>query len=354
MSGFAITSYEGKTPAIGLLSAQAASITELQTSSIVAPKTTLEINQDRYNLFLKPVENIDGQVVNKLNNISSNKQDIVSAATHANWSSNRQTYESESAARSGAESLFGDTLTSSEGMTLLTMAAATSSATYSAGIAITQIGGAEGVLDITQSTSPGSTFELIVRNVTGSFGIGSVFGPVGVITDCTSIDFVGTGRLYDDEVVLTYYPNLEPPNTSTENPFSPEQLVPLTNSNKGTGVANTSYVNALSNPGDGPVISKNLPAGLVHINSGSLNELGTVYAYSGSNSTVDTAKSNITSKRTEVSDPNNSSDVIKGDKKGYATNVWMISKSDSNLVSRKTAIQTSITILEDPQYGGPY
>ena len=133
-SGFAITSYEGKTPAIGLLSAQSESISELQNSSIQAPKTTLEINQDRYNLFLRPVQNIDDQLVKKLDSINGDKQIIADTATHAYWLSNKQTHGSESAARSAAESLFGDTLTSSEGMTRLLMIAPPVSGSVAAGL----------------------------------------------------------------------------------------------------------------------------------------------------------------------------------------------------------------------------
>lgn len=353
-SGFAITSYDGMTPAIGILSAQSGSISELQNPSIQAPKTTLEINQDRYNLFLKPVKNIDDQLVKKLNSINNDKQIIADTATHSYWLSNKKTYGSESAARSGAESIFGDTLTSSEGMTRLLMAAPLANGSVSAGIALTQLNGAAGTVAITQSYSLGSPFEIIVKSVSGAFGIGSVYSPVGVITDCTSTDFVGTGEIYDDNIILTFYPNLEPANTGTQNPLQPENLIPLTSSNEGQGVANTFYKNSLTNPGGGPVPSENLPSGVVHTTSNSPSSKGTVFAYNGSNSTVNNQISDISSKRTELSDPNSSSNVIKGDKKGYAQNVWMISKSDSDLSQRQTDIATAIAILEDPTYGGPY
>ena len=351
-SGFAITSYDGLTPAVGVLSAQSASISELQNPSIQAPKTTLEVNQDRYNLFLKPVKNIDDQIVKKLDSINNDKQIIVDTATHAYWLSNKQTYGSESAARSGAESLFGDTLTSSEGMTRLLMIAPNVSGTISAGAAVTQVNGADGTVAVTQSYSFGSPFEIIVRSVSGAFGIGSVYGPAGVITDCSSTDFVGTGQLYDDNVILTFYPNLEPADTGTDNPLQPEELIPLTGSNEGMGVANTFYKNSLTS--GGPVNSPNLPNGIVHTTSNAPSSKGTVFAYNGSNSTVNNQISDISTKRSELADPNNSSDVIKNDKKGYATNVWMISKSDSDLSQRQANIQTAIGILEDPTYGGPY
>ncbi len=353
-SGFAITSYDGLTPAIGVLSAQSESISEFQNPSIVAPKTTLEVNQDRYNLFLKPVQNIDDQLVKKLDSINNDKQIIADTATHSYWLSNKQTYGSESAARSAAESLFGDTLTSSEGMTRLVMAPTLTGGSVAAGIALTQINGASGTVAITQSYSGGSAFEIIVKSVSGAFGIGSVFGPVGVITNCTSTDFVGTGQIYDDNVILTYYPNLEPANTGTENPLQPENLIPLTGSNEGLGVANTFYKNSLTSPGSGPVPSEDLPSGVVHTTSSAPSSKGTVFAYSGSNSTVDNQISDINTKRNDLDDPNASSNVIKGDKKGYATNVWMISKSDSNLAQRQTDIATAVQILQDPTYGGPY
>ena len=347
-SGFAVTSYEGLTPAVGILSAQTQSIDELNNPSIVAPKTTFEVNQDRYNMFLEPCQNIDTEIVNKLSDITTDKSSLVNGSSHDVWLGNKQTYGSENAAKNAAETVFGDTLTESEGMTRLLMIAPSVSGTVSAGVGLTQENGAAGTVQITQSYSAGSPFEIIVRSVSGAFGIGSVYSPVGVITDCSSTDFVGTGRIYPDNVILTFYPNLEPPNDGTDNPLAPEQLPPLSSGNNGVGAANTFYRNSLTNPGSGP------NSGLVYSTS-SINDIGYVYVNgNGQTGTISNLISNIGTKRNELADPNNAVNVIKGDKKGYATNVFMLTRTNTQLSNRQANLRTAVGILEDPQYGGPY
>lgn len=347
-SGFAVTTYEGKTPAVGILSAQTQSIDELNNPSIVPPSTTLEINQERYAMFLEPCQNIDAQIVVRLNQITTDKTALVQNSSHPNWVANKQTFPSESAAQSAAETAFGDTLTESEGMTRLVMISPSTSGTVSAGAALTQVNGAAGVAQVSQSYTAGTPFELIVRDVSGNFGIGSVYSNVGVITDCSAVDFVGTGRIYSDNVILTFYPNLEPPTSGVDNPFNPENLPPLSSSNQGVGVANTFYRNSLTNPGIGP------NSGLVYSTS-SINDIGYVYLNAaGQTPTISALISNIGAERTALAEPNNAVIVIKGDKRGYAQNTHALVRTNNVLSNRQANLRTAVGILEDPQYGGPY
>lgn len=348
MPGFAVTTYEGLTPAVGILSAQSKSIDELNNSSLEAPASTLQINIDRYNLFSEPTENVDDQLVIKLDAIRTNKTSLVNTSTHAVWVGNKQTYASENDARSAAETVFGDTLTESEGMTRLLMVAPSVSGSISAGAGVSQINGAEGTIQVTQSYTAGSPFELIVRDVTGSFGIGSVFSDVGVITDCSGTDFVGTGRIYPDNVVITFYPNLEPPNSNVDNPLNPEELPLLDSGNSGVGVANTYYKNSLTTPASGP------NSGLVY-STDPVNDIGYVYVNGdGQTPTISNLIANIGTGSSDVVPPNTANDLIKNIKKGYAINVFMLSRTNTLLDQRQADLRTAVGILEDPQYGGPY
>ena len=175
-----------------------------------------------------------------------------------------------------------------------------------------------------------------------------MFGPAGVITDCSGTDFVGTGRVYPDNIILTFYPSLEPPTSGVDNPFNPEQLPPLNSGNNGVGVANTFYRNSLTNPGSGP------NSGLVYSTS-SINDIGYVYLNAaGQTSTISALISNVGAERIALADPNNAVDVIKRDKRALAQNVHALVRTGNLLTTRQANLRTAVGILEDPQYGGPY
>lgn len=345
--GFAVTSYSPYV--VGILSARVASNKELL--DLNSNQTTLGVNQERYSAILKPCEVLDGKVIDYLNDITSNKTNIVNLGSISNFYSYPKYYATKSAADSATQSIFGNTLTSREVMTNLSFNALDiqSSATISAGTLITSGAGGSGIVAITTTTSVGVAFSMIVKSVTGAFGIGSTIylGNPGVaFTSLSSFDYVGTGKIYPDHVIVTYYPDLEPSNSSVDNPFEDEQFKVLNNPIKGLGVANTFYSNSLTN---GVIVNSNDP----------ITQIGDVFAFdtvSGSSvkTTIDNLIVDLSSNRTGIASVNSDTSIIKSYKKGYSVNIWSLNKTNKDIQSDITSLEAAINILSKPENGGPY
>lgn len=345
--GFAFTSYNP--PVIGLLSAQIASNQELL--NLNAEQTTLGVNETRYSQFLEPCEVMDGKVIDFLNDINTDKNSIVSLGDITNFSTHPKYYQSKSVANTATQNVFGDVITSTEEMSNLNFSSldVKSSTTFSAGSVVSSASGGSGIVAVTATSSVGVAFSVIVKSVSGSFGIGSTvyLGTPGVaFTALSSLNYVGTGKIYPDTSIITYYPDLEPANTSVQNPFEDEQFRVLNNSKKGLGVANTFYTNSLS-------------GGSIVYSDDSISQIGEVFAFdtvSGSSvkSSIDSLVSNIGINRSGITSYNNGSLTIKGYKKGYSVNIWSLKTSNTNLQNDINATQAAINILNDPANGGPY
>lgn len=345
--GFAVTSYSPSV--VGLLSARVASSQEL--INLNNGQTTLGVNSDRYSAILEPCQVMDGKVVDYLNDITTDKTSIVSLGSISNFTTYPKYYSDTNNANSATGSIFGNTLTSTEAMSNLNFSAlsVTSATTFSAGVAVSSSSGGTGVVAITSTSSVGIAFSVIVKSLSGSFGIGSTvyLGTPGVaFTTLSSLNYVGTGKIYPDNVIITYYPDLESANTSVESPFENEQFRVLTNSNKGLGVANTFYINSLS-------------GGSIVYSNDSISQIGEVFAFdtvtgSSIKSNIDSLISDINLNRTGITSYNDGSSTIKGYKKGYSVNIWSLKKTNVNLESDISDLQAAINILNDPANGGPY
>jgi hypothetical protein len=345
--GFAVTTYSPSV--VGLLSAQVASNQELL--DLNSGQTTLGVNENRYSQFLEPCEVMDGKVIDFLNDINTDKNSIVSLGDFSNFSTHPKYYELKSEANNATQNIFGSVLTSTEEMSNLNFSSldVKSSTTFSAGVAVSSASGGSGVVAITTTSSVGVAFSVIVKSVSESFGIGATvyLGSPGVaFTGLSSLNYVGTGKIYPDTTIITYYPDLEPANPSVQNPFGNEQFRVLNNSKKGLGVANTFYSNSLSG---GSIVNSN----------DTISQLGEVFAFdtiSGSSvkSSIDSLVSNIGINRSGITSYNNGSSTIKGYKKGYSVNIWSLKNSNVNLQNDINAKQAAIQILNDPANGGPY
>lgn len=351
--GFAVTTYPNITPVVGLLSAQADSQKELLR--INSSQTTLGVNSERYNMMLEPCQVMDNTTLGYLNDISTDKNSIISLSDHTNFQTYSIYYGSSSAAESATETLFDDVLTSVEAMSNLNFIGidVKSNTNFPVGASVTSSDGGSGIVAIEETSSVGVAFSVIIKSVSGSFGIGSTIflGSPGVaFTTLSSLNYVGTGQIYPDNTIITYYPDLEPPNTSVDNPFGNEQLKVLVNGTKGIGVANTFYKNSLTNPST---------LGGVVQSDDSISSLGTVYTFdtvSGSSvkSSVDSLISSIDSDRTNLVSFNSGSSTIKGYKKGYSVNMWSLNKSNVDIQTNISGLEAAINILNDPANGGPY
>lgn len=346
--GFAVTSYPNTTPLVGLFSSQVKSQKDLL--AVNSGQTTLGIQTYRYNQILEPCRAIDQIVVGHLDNINSDKSTIVSTADGDNFYDHEQYYASSAAAQAATETLFNGVISIYETCTNLIFTAASVKTTpsFSVGTAVSSASGGTGIVVIERTPSVGVGFSVILRNVNGSFGVGAtvyVGNPGVAFTDLGSSNFVGSAEIYDDIVIQSYYENLEPPDVSVDNCFIPSTTIILTNANRGQGVANTFYQNSLEG------------GSIVHSTTAN-NSKGRVFTFdvtSGSSekSTIDSEIATITSSRTSLTTPNNSSSTLKGYKKGYSVNQWTLQKT-SNSNQQISDLESAISILEDTQYGGPY
>ena len=99
---------------------------------------------------------------------------------------------------------------------------------FSAGIAVTQHdNSAEGEVLVDFNTSAGANATMYVRQISGSFdvGIGNTlyFGPVGSgvgYTGPDTLNFIASGKIYNDVDVMHIHPNLEPPDPGTQDIFA--------------------------------------------------------------------------------------------------------------------------------------
>jgi hypothetical protein len=349
--GFAVTSYPNTTPLIGLFTSQVDSQKELL--AINSSETTLGVNTERYNLILSPCQAMDTKVIDILDDINTDKNSITDTGDLDNYKSHAIYYPSANAANTATQTLYDGVLSSVEAYTNLNFAIPTSATTFTAGVAVSSSGGGTGVVAITSTSAVGVAFSVMIRNVSGTFGIGqTVFvGSPGIaFSSPSSLDYVGTGQIYNDIVVESFYPNLEPPNTGVENPFTGLQANILSSSNDGLGVANTFYGNSLLNAG---TLGTLVPTDTAN------NSLGRVYAFdtnsgSAEETTITNLISDVTSTRTGISSYNNGASTLKGHKKGFAVNMWTLNKSNSDIQSNITDLESVITILQDPANGGPY
>lgn len=350
--GFAVTSYAGETPVVGLVSASSNSQRELL--ALPSNDTTLGTNKNRYELFLQPCVAIDNTVLSILNPINSSKTDIVSNGNSTVFEAHPKYYSTPSTAINAATTLYNGTLSTVQAANNLNFIGINvkTATNFSVGAVVSSSTGGSGTVSIQNTSQIGNPFNVIVQDVTGSFGVGATVYLAGIaFTTLGSLDYVGSGRLYNDNVIITYYPDLEPANTSVENPFVDLQLKILSNSTKGIGVANTFYPNSLENASN--------PNGDFVDSDDSINPIGRVYAFdtasgSSQNNNISNLITSISNNRSGIASYNAASTLIKGRKKGYSVNIWSLEKSDAEAQLSIDANDALIIALENPANGGPY
>lgn len=350
--GFAVTTYAGTTPVVGLLSASSNSQQELLALSSI--NTTLGTNKDRYDQWLQPCVALDNRVITELTSINTSKSSIVTNGNSTVFEAHPKYYSTSSTAINAATTLYNGTLSTVQAANNLNFIGINvkTATNFSVGTVVSSATGGSGTVSIQNTSQIGNPFNVVVQDVTGSFGIGATVYLAGIaFTALGSLDYVGSGQVYNDNVIVTYYPDLEPANTSVDNPFADLQLKILSNSTKGIGVANTFYPNSLENASN--------PNGNFVDSDDSINSIGRVYAFntiSGSTqkSNIDNLIVSVTSGRSGITSYNNGSSTIKGYKKGASVNIWSLEKTDVDIQATINTNNAAIGILKDPANGGPY
>jgi len=354
--GFAVTEYAGYTPVIGLLNAQVVSKTQLL--QLNGNQTTLGINSFRYEQFKQPCTAMDTSVIGFMNTINTAKDSIQSAGNSSNFLTYPKFYPTTGDAQTAVTQQFETQLSTVEVYHNLNWVgtAVTGAVSVSPGTAVSSSTGATGVVAFSATSQIGIAYSVIVKSVSGNFGVGgtvylgTVPGAGLAMTTPSFINYVGTGGVYDDNTIVTFYPDLEPPNISVGSPFSNLQLKILNNSMKGLGVANTFWPNSLTGLNVyGSFVDCDDPI----VKTGDVYAFNTVSGVTVKN-TINSLIVDVTANRTGITSYANSSSVIKGYKRGYASNMWAMTKTNSKVTTSVADLEAAIIILSDPAFGGPY
>lgn len=336
MSGFAVT--DNNPPAVGILSARLGS---LQSSDIAVNKdVTLGVNSDRYQTFLTPSQNIDQFALNDLDTINFKKSQIQDLGDSDTYYTAPRTFTDSASAITAVNDDYDSLVVNVGVATALRFG---SSATFTAGHNIAQQNtGAFGTILVTATSQ-----RALLTGVggTGSFnttddcsvGIGTTqFDPTDTQLGAPNqVRFAGFGDINNDLITISTYPNLEPINVNANNPFDGKTTATLGSGNTGIGFANTFF------PNEGSFI-------------------GTVFTFMSSGAPgAATSISNIGDEIRDTLRPGITSftdtiNIIKPYKISFAVNTWSLerSKLENNLTM--AGLSTAISILNDPQYGGPY
>lgn len=249
--GFAVTSYN-RGP-IGILSARIISLD--QTLNFPESITQLAVDEERYEMFKTPATKTDSKILSKyVDPINAAKQEVVNTGTLQNFFNNNEVYSTGSAAISKLDSIYGDPLDVTTGDGLYSerfthsvfgftgtpasppnIPAHPPAGNFSVGTAVTQHdNSAEGEVLVDFNASAGANATMYVRTISGSFdvGIGNTlyFGPVGTgvgYTGPDTINFIASGKIYNDVDVMHIHPNLEPPDPGTQDIFGGSKMSSL-------------------------------------------------------------------------------------------------------------------------------
>ncbi len=382
--GFAVTSYN-RGP-IGILSARIISLD--QTLNFPESITQLAVDEERYEMFKTPATKTDSKILSKyVDPINAAKQEVVNTGTLQNFFNNNEVYSTGSAAISKLDSIYGDPLDVTTGDGLYSerfthsvfgftgtpasppnIPAHPPAGNFSVGTAVTQHdNSAEGEVLVDFNASAGANATMYVRTISGSFdvGIGNTlyFGPVGSgvgYTGPDTINFIASGKIYNDVDVMHIHPNLEPPDPGTQDIFGGSKNVILDSSNHGIGFANTFFANGLNTTTSQPI--PNLGS---FVNSDPAPPLmGEVFTFdtssgSSQNNTISDKRQIIKDLRMgNSSDPNDvgvgsyngASVVIKGQKRSHAINTWSGKRMRVVAGEDKASFQAAIDILSDPEF----
>lgn len=339
MSGFAVTNYNPA--AVGMLSARLGSLqSSLEDSNA---NITLGVNSDRYQKFLVPSQNIDGFALADMNTINSKKDEIVDLGDGDTFYGAQVVFATSAAAEAEVNTIYGADILTSVGVA--TALRFPSSSSFTDGQNVTQQNtGAFGTIIVTANSQralltgvggPGSF------NTTDNCAVGigtTQYDPTDTqIGVPNQVQFAGIGNINNDLITIQRYPNLEPVDTSASNPYAGEVTQNLGTGNTGLGIANTYFSNG-----------------------GSF--IGRVFAF---DTTADVAAAasitNISNEivgasglRPGITSFTDTVNIIKPYKNSFALNVWSLSRVNANNQNEMVALSTAISILNDPQYGGPY
>ena len=357
---FGITAYQDReagqySGAVGLLQAENLSLN--QNFEAQDKLDTLGINSFRYNLYKEPAEVIDEKTREVyLDPITSQKNTILTLGGLSVAESDMNYYGSGSAALSALETLYG-TPTDNDGVLSTrqiitsvnwTGIANSTGISVSAGVACSSISGGTGTALFDVSASIGQAARIDLQDTSGSIGVGvgSIFYINGSpVSPPSSLEYAASGEVFEDTVIVLYYPTLYPPDPGAANPLANPQfkILPV-NGTDGLGSGQTYYRNSIQGS-----------YGSFPGTDDSLTLLGDAYTVSVNNSDIGDARTEIGTLRgvdltTGITSYIGAGSTVKEARQEFAINQWSLVKNRVNTQAKINANDAAIGILKNSAF----
>ena len=361
---FGVTTYQDReagqySGAVGLLQAENLSLRQNFETSI--KMDTLGINSFRYDLYKQPTEVIDERIQSVyLEPIRDKKNNIISLGGYSEAQNNMEYFSSSSAALSALETLYGAPSANdgviSKRQTISSLvwtgAGNTLGINVSAGDSIKTVGSETGfgVALFSVSASVGQAARVDVQDVSGNIGAGVSFFVDDVEqsgSGATSLEFAASGEVYEDAVIVLYYPSLHPPDAGAANPlFNPQFKVLPVNGTDGLGSGHTYYRNSIQGTyGSFPACNdSSFPVLLNDVYTVTTNAT----AIANDRSDIDALRG--TDITTGIQSYVGAGSTLKETRQEFAINQWSLVKNGQQTQSRINANEAAIAILKNTAF----
>ena len=373
---FGVTSYQDLeagqySGAVGLLQAENLSLN--QNFEAEKKLDTLGVNSFRYGLYKQPAEVIDQKTQEHyLTPIKDAKNKILSFGGVSAAQQYMQYYGSGSAALTALETLYGPpadndgVISTRQVINSLrwTGVGNTTGISVSAGASI-RTGGDEGGYGIalfSVSAPIGVATRVDVQDITGNVSAGVSFYVDGVQqSNATSLEFAASGEVFEDSVVVLYYPNLHPPDPAVNNPFGGERftLLPVDGTN-GLGSGQTYYRNSIQGTYDSfPFLTSEHPPSEQPAYKSGYPLLGDAYTITDVNgerhTSIATTCTYIDALRgtdltTGIQSYVGAGSTVKETRQEFAINQWSLVKNRVQTQAKINANDAAIAILKNSAF----
>ena len=352
--GFGVTSYSP--PAVGILSANVAA---LRQSEDIQNQSNAAVYQFRYDAFKKATVAIDANKLldDYIDPINELKVDIQDEGKKSVFTTYPKYYSSSALAESAVVSIYGISLSDRQALynlVGLSPAVGTIAEGSSVGTFDASNDPITGTVEFQENSSGVGNINVTLSSIDGVPVVGKnmnvVVGVTSYTVAITDITYVGKGQIYDDIIVISYYPDMEPPDGSSDNPYADNEQIILDSNNEGVGVSNTYYKNSLESDSYGdfvPHLSESLPL------------IGDVYAFDTSSNSSGASRisddvNEVGTTRVGIDSYVDGSTTVKGMKKDYSLSLWSDARSSQNNLDLIAGYEAAISVLEDPSMGGPF
>lgn len=198
------------------------------------------------------------------------------------------------------------------------------------------------------SASIGNVARVDVQDITGNVSAGATFFVDDIQqsgSGATSLEFAASGEVFEDLVIVLYYPNLHPPDPAAANPLAGEQfkILPV-NGTDGLGSGQTYYRNSIQGTYDSKPYTDD-----------SFTLLGDVYTVTTNQTAIGNDCADIDALRgtdltTGIQSYVGAGSTVKETRQEFAINQWSLVKNRVNTQARINANDAAISILKNSAF----